>query len=265
MAKEIFNRYENKYLLNKEQYNELQKLISSRMVRDTFNVDDKMYLISNIYYDTEDNHLIRTSLEKPIYKEKIRIRSYGPITDDEFVYLEIKKKFNGIVNKRRTKLTLREAKLLLEYNKIELKDYMNKQVIRELQSFLYKYKVLPKVYLSYERLAYFSKDDDDLRLTIDKNIRADRNNVSLNNINIGDELLEDDKFLMEIKTSKALPIWLVEALSKNKIYPTSFSKYGAEYKKHLKSNNKLSYIIDYKTINDNSNDNIGGKLYGYIY
>ncbi len=260
MAKEIFNRYENKYLLNREQYEAVQKIVSEYMVKDAYNKDDKKYLISNIYYDTQDDHLIRTSLEKPKYKEKIRVRSYGPTTDDELVYLEIKKKVNGLVNKRRTKLTLREAKDLLEYNKIELKDYMNAQVVRELQSLLSIYKVVPKVYLSYERLAYFSKDDDDLRLTIDTNIRADRNNVSLNNINIGDMLLEDDKFLMEIKSSKAMPMWLVSALSENQIYGTSFSKYGTEYKKYLKSKQTDTYIIDYSLLR-----NTGGKLYGYYY
>ncbi len=260
MAKEIFNRYENKYLLNREQYEAVQKVVSEYMVKDAYNKDDKKYLISNIYYDTEDNHLIRTSLEKPKYKEKIRIRSYGPTTNDELVYLEIKKKVNGLVNKRRTKLTLREAKDLLAYNKVDLKEYMNPQVIRELQSLLSIYKVEPKVYLSYERLAYFSKDDDDLRLTVDTGIRADRNNVSLNNINIGDMLLEEDKFLMEIKSSKAMPMWLVKTLSENGIYGTSFSKYGTEYKKYLQSIQNENYIINYNLLG-----NTGGELYGYSY
>ncbi len=233
MAIEIFNRFEKKYLLNEEQFLIMKSVLSEYMVKDKYNENDKTYLISNIYYDTEDDHLIRTSLQKPKYKEKIRLRSYGPKTDDEFVFLEIKKKFNGLVNKRRTKLTLAEAKELVEYGDIPLKDYMNAQVVKEIEYFLKQNKVEPKVYLSYERLAYFAKNDNDLRLTIDTNIRTDRENLSLNQMNIGDKLLEDGKYLMEIKSAKAMPLWLTQALADNKIYSTSFSKYGTEYKKYL--------------------------------
>lgn len=261
MAKEIFNRYEKKYLLNYDQYKAITEVVSKYMNRDAFNQDDQKYLISNIYYDTYDDHLIRKSLQKPKYKEKIRIRSYGPTDDDGFVYLEIKKKYKKLVNKRRTKLTLKEAKDLIEYNEIELKDHMNKQVVKEIQHFLTLYKVVPKVYLSYERLAFFAKDDDDLRLTIDTNIKTDRDNVSLNYMNTGDKLLDDDKFLMEIKSSKAMPMWLVNALSQNKIYSTSFSKYGTEYKNYLKSNKRQIIANNYTLVSNI----FEGEIYGYTY
>lgn len=261
MAKEIFNRYEKKYLLNYDQYIAITKIVAEHMIKDQYNKDDKKYLISNIYYDTCDDHLIRTSLQKPKYKEKIRIRSYGPTSDDEFVYLEIKKKYNKLVNKRRTKLTLKEAKDLIEFNDIELKDYMNPQVVKEIKHFLTLYKVIPKVYLSYERLAFFAKDDDDLRLTIDTNIRSDRSQLSLNVANSGDTLLDEGKFLMEIKSSKAMPIWLVRALSENKIYSNSFSKYGKDYKNYLESHEKNVRTAKYSV----DMDNLKGERYGFTY
>ncbi len=258
MAIEIFNRYEKKYMLNEEQYNCITKLLSEYMDKDKFNENDKKYLISNIYYDTDCDYLIRQSLQKPKYKEKIRLRSYGPKTNSDFVFLEIKKKYNGIVNKRRTKLTLQEAKDLLKYGKIEIKEYMNIQVIEEIKHFLTLYDVMPKVYLSYERLAYFAKNDNDLRITIDTNIRTDRNNVSLNLMNVGDKLLDEGKYLMEIKSSKAMPMWLVSALSENKIFSTSFSKYGTEYKNYLSTCQRNNYINSYSF-----DKQYEGGLYGY--
>ncbi len=262
MAKEIFNRYENKYLLNYDQYIEINNIVSEYMVKDAYNKDDSTYLISNIYFDTEDDHLIRTSLQKPKYKEKIRMRAYGPTNDDDFVYLEIKKKFDGIVNKRRTKLKLKEANEFIMNGKLEkIEDYMNVQVVREIEYFLKMNKVIPKVYLSYERLAYFAKDDDDLRLTIDREIRADRKNLSLNYVNVGNKLLDDKLYLMEIKSASAMPLWLTHTLSKNKIYPTSFSKYGKEYKDYLLSKTEENFFTNYRL---ELNEARGG-LYGYSY
>ncbi len=259
MAIEIFNRYEKKYMLNQAQYDEVNKVLAEYMDKDKFNENDKKYLISNIYYDTNDDHLIRESLQKPIYKEKIRLRSYGPKTDDDFVFLEIKKKFDGLVNKRRTKLTLGEAKDFIKYGKIEIKDYMNVQVVNELKYLLQMYKLEPKVYLSYERLAYFAKEDNDLRITIDTNIRTERNNISLNEMNIGNVLLEEGQYLMEIKSAKAMPMWLVKTLSDNEIFATSFSKYGTEYKNYLKTNPR-GKIVAYEF-----NDEYRGETYGYSY
>ncbi len=229
------------------------------MDKDKFNENDKTYLISNIYYDTLDDNLIRSSLQKPKYKEKIRLRSYGPKTDEDFVFLEIKKKFNGLVNKRRTKLKLREANEFIKNGTITLQDYMNPQVVKEIEYFLKLNKVVPKLYLSYERLAYFAKNDNDLRLTIDRNIRTDRKNLSLNYMNFGKEILEDGYYLMEIKSSKAMPLWLTDCLSKNEIFPTSFSKYGEEYKSYLEENQR-----SYRKINLPINI-YGGEIYGYNY
>ncbi len=259
MAIEIFNRYEKKYMLNQEQYDAVNKVLSLYMDKDKFNENDNKYLISNIYYDTNDDHLIRESLQKPIYKEKVRLRSYGPKTDDEFVFLEIKKKYDGLVNKRRTKLTLVEARDFIKYGKIEIKDYMNVQVVNELKYLLKMYELVPKVYLSYERLAYFAKEDNDLRITIDTNIRTDRKNISLNLMNIGNSLLEEGQYLMEIKSAKAMPMWLVKTLSNNEIFATSFSKYGTEYKNYLTENPRQNYS-QYEFEGE-----YRGGTYGYSY
>lgn len=270
MAKEIFNRIEKKYLLTKDQYEEILKILPLYMNKDKFNENDKKYLISNIYYDTQNDDLIRQSLQKPIYKEKLRLRSYGPKHDDDFVFLEIKKKFNGLVNKRRTKLTLRDANEFIQNGTLSnIESYMNPQVVKEIEFFLKQYKVQPKVYLSYERLAYFAKDDDDLRLTIDTNIRADRKNLSLKNFNIGDKLLDDSNFfLMEIKSSKTMPIWLVNVLSENEIYATSFSKYGKEYKNYIdnkqQQQRRQDTIVSKKTFDRYKlKFKLEGDIYGY--
>ncbi len=230
MAIEIFNRYEHKYKLDTETFHKVLEVMDRHMVLDPHCENHSMYTIANIYYDTADNALIRESLQKPTYKEKLRLRAYGVPDMDTKVFLEIKKKYRGLVNKRRTTLTLREAYDFAETGeKPELKDYMNGQVLSELDYFINSRELIPKVYIAYDRLAYFEKGNDDLRISFDTNIRTRRQDVALEAGDHGTRLLDNDTWLMEIKTSLAKPMWLCEMLSELEIKRSSFSKYGTEY------------------------------------
>ena len=200
MAIEIFNRYEHKYKLDTKTFNKVLEIMDEHMELDSHCGEHSLYTIANIYYDTKDNSLIRESLSKPAYKEKLRLRSYGVPDMDSKVFLEIKKKYRGLVNKRRTTLELGEA-----YDFIE-------------------------VYIAYDRLAYFEKGNDDLRISFDTNIRTRRSDLLLESGDHGKRLLNSDVWLMEIKTSLAKPLWLCEMLSEFEIRSSSFSKYGTEYK-----------------------------------
>lgn len=245
MAIEVFNRYENKFLISKSEYLSVHERLLEYMELDEYNKANKFYKIANIYYDTKDDLLIRRSLSKPKYKEKIRLRSYGIPKKEDKVYLEIKKKFNGLVNKRRTTLKLQEAyKFLHTSNKPELKEYMNKQVVNEIDYMLKLYDLEPKVYLAYDRVAYFSKGNRDLRISFDTNIRTRRYDLKLESGDYGEPLLESDRWLMEVKTENSMPIWLSKLLSEYKIFSTSFSKYGVEYQKMIKNNESLKGEIN---------------------
>ena len=201
------------------------------MELDSHNKDHKLYTISNLYYDTDDDYLIRKSLSKPVYKEKLRLRSYGVPNENSKVFLEIKKKFNGIVNKRRTTLELNEAYDFVKSGEEPVvKDYMNRQVLDEIAYFLKMYDLKPKLYLAYDRIAYFEKGNPDLRISFDCNIRSRREDVELENGDYGKLLLSRDTYLMEIKTSLAKPLWLTEAIAKLNLKRKSFSKYGTEFK-----------------------------------
>lgn len=232
MATEVFNRYEHKYLIDFETYEKIRGVLERHMHLDAYNRGGHPYEIRNIYFDTRDDFLIRRSLESPPYKEKLRLRSYGEPNDDSMVYLEIKKKFNKIVNKRRSALKMCDAKFFLKELALPpLKEYMNKQVMQEIQYFISVYDVSPKLYLEYFRIAYFEEKNPDLRISFDYNIRARRNNLDLATPG-GEGLLPGGTgMLMEIKTARAKPIWLCDMLGEIKIYRTSFSKYGTEYKK----------------------------------
>lgn len=236
MAQEVFNRYEHKYFLDKKTYEKVKGVLETHMELDPYNTNGEPYTISNIYYDTKDDYLVRRSLEGPLYKEKLRLRSYGvPDTDSE-VFLEIKKKAMGLVNKRRTSLKLFEAYEFTETGKKpENKSYMNPQVVNEIEYFLKRYELMPKVYLAYDRVAYFEKNNSDLRISFDFNIRSRRNEVMLENGDEGEMLLPDGMCLMEIKASFAKPLWLASMLSDMKIRRVSFSKYGTEYKEREKN------------------------------
>ena len=231
MAIEVFNRFEHKYLLDKTTFERVIKIMDEHMVIDAHNPNHKPYTIANIYFDTPDDYLIRTSLSKPEYKEKLRLRSYGAPTKNEKVFLEIKKKYKGIVNKRRTALTLSDAYDFVKTGKApEFKEYMNKQVLSELQYFLKIYDLSPKLYLAYDRIAYFEKDNQDLRISFDMNIRSRRYDLALEHGDYGEKLLPEGVYLMEIKTSLAKPLWLTKMLSELDIKRVSFSKYGTEFR-----------------------------------
>ncbi|MBQ7901484.1 MAG: polyphosphate polymerase domain-containing protein [Clostridia bacterium] len=231
MAIEVFNRYEHKYMLDKSTFEKVVSVIQDKMEYDKHNKNGAAYTISNIYYDTADDYLIRTSLSKPAYKEKLRLRSYGVPDMDSEVFLEIKKKYRGIVNKRRTTLRLGEAYDFVQNGAVgEYHDYMNTQVVHELEYFLKVHNVQPKLYLAYDRIAFFDKHDKDLRISFDTNIRSRRYDLRLEHGSSGEQLLDKDLYLMEVKTSKAKPLWLCHLLTDLHVYRTSFSKYGTEYK-----------------------------------
>ncbi|MCX7715319.1 MAG: polyphosphate polymerase domain-containing protein [Clostridia bacterium] len=234
MAISIFKRYEKKFLISKEQYELLIPKLLEYMEPDEYCRNGQNYTIYNIYYDTKDNSLIRHSLAKPYYKEKLRIRSYFvPKSDKDIVFVELKKKIGGVVNKRRVVLTLKEAIDFVHKGiKPVSEDYIQVQVINEIEHFLNMYTVVPTAYISYNRNAFFGKDDKEFRVTFDSNITTRRKALSLEKGDFGDQLLENGQYLMEVKISAAMPMWLANALSELGIYSTSFSKYGFEYQKN---------------------------------
>lgn len=233
MAIEVFNRKEIKYFLTANQVQKLIQILPQYMDCDSYNKDGKVYTIKNLYLDTNENLLIQKSIEKPVYKEKLRLRSYGTPLADDVVYLEIKKKFKSMVNKRRTPLLLSEAYEYINNHTIPENTKINVQVLREIDFMMERYKLSPKVLISYDRLAYFGKQDSDFRLTLDTNIRTTRDCLKLEEDSSGELLLDKDVWLMEAKAFKAFPLWFVHFLSENKIYSVSFSKYGTEYKKYM--------------------------------
>ena len=222
-----FKRYELKYLITEQQMELLKELMYRYMLPDKFGKS----IISNIYFDTPSKLLIRRSLEKPIYKEKLRVRSYGTATDDSTVFIELKKKYKGVVYKRRIDMTYSNAKLWLCENNSPSN---RSQIINEIDYFCNFYTgIEPSVFLYYEREAYFSKTDKNFRMTFDKNILWRDYDLTLSGSAYGKPLLKPNEILLEVKSSDGFPLWLTNFLSKNQIFKTSFSKYGNAYKEML--------------------------------
>ncbi|GHU79916.1 molecular chaperone [Clostridia bacterium] len=234
MAIEVFNRYENKYLIDGDTLRSLIPRISGYMEPDAYNKRLQAYSISNIYYDTWDSHLIRSSLSKPKYKEKLRLRAYGVPDSGSKVYVEIKKKCAGLVNKRRSALRLGEAYRFLEDGRLPAAEaYMNRQVLGEIQYLLQRQSLSPAVCLSYDRLAWFGLGQHDVRVSFDSNVRARRDDILLEHGAYGALLLPEDMYVMEVKVARSIPVWLSKLMAEYRIYPQSFSKYGAEYRRRL--------------------------------
>lgn len=231
MAIKSFKRYEKKFLLTQQQYEALIPRLLDYMEPDQYCLGGNNYSIYNIYYDTVHSDVIRHSISKPYYKEKLRLRSYRiPRNQTDKVFLELKKKINGIVNKRRVVLTLKEANLFISQGiRPKVKDYMSEQVINEIAYYLSHEKVQPSVYIGYTRKAFFSKEDSDFRLTFDSQILTRREALTLEDGYFGKNILEENEYLMEVKILGAIPVWFTKILSELEIYNTHFSKYGQEF------------------------------------
>ncbi len=223
----IFQRYEMKYLMTKQQQHELYGLMLPYMQPDRFGRST----VLTIYYDMPDKRLIRKSLEGPCYKEKLRVRSYGTAKADSTVFVELKKKYKGVVYKRR-----------LDMNERTAGDYLNNgmrltnptQISKEIDYFMRFYgKLEPSVFLSYEREAFAGKEDANFRMTFDRNILMRTYDMDLKKGVYGEPLLKEDMVLLEVKTAYGIPAWLLTFLNGRQIYKTSFSKYGYAYQKFM--------------------------------
>lgn len=217
-----FKRHEIKYLITRE-----QKEIILQEMRPYMSMDNYGHAtIRNIYFDTDNFRLIRRSIEKPVYKEKLRLRSYQQITPQDNVFLEIKKKYEEIVYKRRETIVYED---LLNWISEGRTFPLNSQIGNEILYFFEHYSIIPKMFISYEREAFYSLDGSDFRVTFDENILARTDNLFLSADAYGKKLISEDGVLMELKTSGGIPLWMVKVLSREKIFKTSFSKYGRAY------------------------------------
>lgn len=242
MGKEasIFKRYEVKYLLEEEQYKEFRERTQQYLTEDSYGET----AVCNCYFDTPDYRLIRNSLEKPIYKEKLRLRSYGtPEQADKQVFLELKKKYRGVVYKRRECMTYGEAEAYVLQGVTPKQD---SQILREIDWAMHYYgSLIPTMYLSYQRIALFERQPEngaeameacgthtgnlDLRITFDREILWRTKQLRLQDGIFGNALLEPGQRIMEVKTPGAIPRWFADVLDEMKLFPISFSKYGRAY------------------------------------
>lgn len=230
---DFFRRVEKKYMINLNQYLLLKEAIQEKMIED----EHGKSTICNIYFDTGQFELIRHSITKPVFKDKVRLRSYNIPTENSKIYLEIKRKYDGVVSKRRIEMTLKDY-----YNYIQKKEKAIEegQVKKELDYYFAFYKLKPAMFLSYYRRAYYDIENRDFRLTFDSHILARNYDLQLEKGHYGIPILDENKYIMEIKTLGAIPMWFVELLEKFKIYPCSFSKYGEAYTQLIMLKNKTA-------------------------
>ena len=223
----VFKRYEMKYMMTTQQKRKVLEAMFPYMKLDNYGHTT----IRNVYFDTDNYRLVRRSIEKPVYKEKLRIRSYDQAKPQDKVFIELKKKYDDVVYKRREALTQLET---LEWLVRRTPFPKATQMGNEIDYFFKFYQTLkPKVFLSYEREAFYSLDGSDFRVTVDENILARQEELSLSRDVWGERLIGENQVLMEIKTSGGIPLWMTKVLTQERIYKTSFSKYGTAYEKMI--------------------------------
>lgn len=237
-AKTVFSRYEMKFIITKEQYEKVVEGFGDKMELDEYNIGGKLYTIMNLYYDTPTDDLVSTGLKhRDKYRFKIRLRSYDP--EYPTAFLEIKKKVNGLVNKRRTLMYIDDVNpFLQEHVPVPESKIVKRQVIKELDVIARQIELLPKVVLCYDREAFFGtqSEDGDLRVTFDTNIRARRHDLDLRLGSFGERILDENLVLMEVKVDKSVPLWLSRLMSENNVRKQRFSKYGTEFSQYILNN-----------------------------
>lgn len=227
-----FKRREMKFLLEEEQYRALKNAVSEFMTEDEFGV----HTIMNIYLDNRNNDVIRSSLGKPVYKEKLRLRCYGSkAEDDSEAFLEIKKKYRGITYKRRFEGAYKE---LHDYITSGIKPETRGQVFEEMDYLIKRMGLKPKIVICYDRDAFYGNEDNEFRVTFDGNIRYRRNDLDLRSGDSGSYLMSQPFRVMEVKSVGAIPMRLVRVLSELKVYHGSFSKYGNIYSSEVRQKNR---------------------------
>jgi len=224
MAITIIDRTEQKYFVSEDNYQKLMTLLKDELSKDIYFKER----ICNIYFDNDNYELISTSLDKPTYKEKVRIRSYNKPKEDSIVFLEIKKKYKGKGNKRRIELNYSEALNYIEKGIIPQNN--NNQIMNEIDYIFKKYNLKPKISLTYDRLSYYLKKENSFRITFDHNIKYDNKELYLSNLENSNYLLKEG-YIMELKLQNGIPLWFSKVLNELQIYPTSFSKVGEAYTK----------------------------------
>lgn len=227
----VFKRVEKKFIIDQDQYEDILNTIKSKMEFDPYCLDGKTYKVQNIYFDSLQNDLASLSIRRPVFKEKVRVRKYQ---ESDLVFLELKKKFDGLVGKRRVVITNEELDKLINHHEIPLREsFLDKEALNEIKRIMNIYKLEPRVYLSYDRLAFFDKDKPNFRISFDNNLHSRRERFTFNDDSSTFTLLEEGKYIMEVKSMSNFPLWFVRELSKMKVYPRSFSKYGSEYELQL--------------------------------
>jgi SPX domain protein involved in polyphosphate accumulation len=227
----IFQRKEVKYALSYQQFEQLQELMDKYMSADQYG----QHTILSLYYDDDDYSLIKAALEKPSYREKFRIRSYGTACAGKNVFLEIKKKINGIVYKRRMSIQHQD---LIHRTFTENKSQTEKEI-----SYLFsRYDLTPKVLLAYERIAFADKETGDFRITFDQNIRFRLQNLTLTNAQ-GQRVAPEINVLMEVKALGAYPLWFSHALCEIGARKISFSKFGTTFKRYILPNLSKKQVL----------------------
>lgn len=222
MIQRVFRRTETKYLLTPETYKQLLWIIEPYLEKDKYFKNTNC----SIYFDDDANILAVRSLEKPLYKEKVRLRSYGVPTLEDTVFLEIKKKFDGVGGKRRVPIKLKDFYAWLNSGRIIPLSPENPQISAELKHLFNQYNLKPKLFLAYDRTSYIDKNDPHFRVTFDRNVRSRQTDLRLERGDGGEKYFKNNEIVMEVKAENAYPLWFVHTLSRLKIYPASFSKYG---------------------------------------
>lgn len=228
-----FERVEKKFFLSPAQYAAFLQDLAPYVRADAYGE----YTICNLYYDTDDYRLIRASLEKPVYKEKLRVRSYGVQKDDGTVFVELKKKYDGVVYKRRiTSTPLAAQRLLCGIRPASPQS----QIRREIEYFQFMYQTKPKVFIAYDRQAFQGIENSELRITFDRNLRYRFDRLDLREGDDGAPILQGDDILMEIKIPGTCPLWMSRLMSEHGVRSVSFSKYGETYRAHILQNHKTN-------------------------
>jgi len=217
----IITRQEVKYLISRASHDALLRDLANHLVPNKFFAQT----IHNVYFDNDTNDLILRSIEKKEFKDKLRLRAYHMDGELGNPLIELKKKYKGTSYKRRIKLTIEQARDLINGGALN----HTGQIADEMRFLIARTGCTPKMYIGYDRASYDVVGHDDLRITFDSNVRCRTTNLDFAPNPADKNIIDADHYILEIKAADTFPLWLTDALTRNGIFPQSFSKYARAF------------------------------------
>ncbi|MFX1445368.1 MAG: VTC domain-containing protein [Promethearchaeota archaeon] len=234
LRQKYFNRFEIKYQISMIQKNILSRQIHPFMELDPYVNNNHNYEVRSVYFDSPFRKSFFEKINGVGIRVKLRIRYYPDFQNgnQEFVFLELKKKINENVSKSRILVPFLDAFEIIDNSTEKAKNFYNKATnedkikLKEMWYLFNRYNLKPICVVCYNREPYMDKMENRFRLTFDTNVRVRYFDFDLHSGEGSKYVVPPNLCIMEIKFNNFIPNWIIKIFQKNNIIQEKTSKFA---------------------------------------